>query len=65
MHLFSRGRGPSQNSHKYVLLRFGGENHLKRRSFSPPNPYTPWLGGFKKTETISMDFPQTNRPATK
>ena len=26
------------------LLRFGGENHLKRRSFSPPNPLTPWLG---------------------
>ena len=47
---------------KFVLCRFGGENHLKaaiallvnkqsatfplreKSGFSPPNPYTPWLG---------------------
>ena len=50
------GEKPSQSSHKFVLLRFGGENHLKaaiallvnKQSFSPPNPLTPWLGALQK-----------------
>ena len=35
------GEEPSQSSHKFVLAS-EGENHLKRRSFSPPNPLTPF-----------------------